>query len=101
MNLDTLTKAQAMGSRYNLLLGRLMFLLNRPSENLVREFITRQKDASFSYKETGASKTGAPTGYNVDHNRIQLGSGAGTYALAIKAIQSWQMFNLGWVQLYF
>jgi uncharacterized protein (UPF0548 family) len=78
-----------------------MFLLKRPTDQQVREFIAKQKNARFSYTEIGASKDGAPTGYTVDHNRIQLGAGADTFAQAIKTIQSWRMFNLGWVQLYF
>lgn len=78
-----------------------MFLLKKPTEKQVREFIVAQNPGSFSYAETGASKQGAPSGYTVDHNRIRLGAGVNTFALAVKAIQSWQMFNLGWVQLFF
>jgi uncharacterized protein (UPF0548 family) len=78
-----------------------MILFTRPSDSLVREFIARQKTAKFSYREIGASKRGAPAGYNVDHNRIRLGEGADTFARAVQAIQRWEMFNLGWVQLFF
>jgi uncharacterized protein (UPF0548 family) len=78
-----------------------MFLLKEPTDEQVREFIAKQKISSFSYTEIGASKRSAPAGYTVDHNRIQLGAGADTFARAIKALQNWQMFNLGWVQLYF
>ncbi len=78
-----------------------MFLLTKPSEQRVREFIAEQSASRFSYAEIGASKGEAPAGYNVDHNRIRLGAGAQSFALAIQALQQWQMFNLGWVQLFF
>ncbi len=76
-----------------------MFLLTEPSEKQLRAFLKTQKERPFSYAEVGASKRGAPHGYNVDHNRIKLGEGAESFALAIRAMQSWEMFNLGWVRV--
>ncbi len=38
-------------------------------------------------------------GYVVDHNRVQLGIGQAAFEQAKKALQRWQMFNLGWVQM--
>lgn len=51
-----------------------MFTLTAPSEDEIRRFISKQSDSGFSYPEVGASATAVPTGYNVDHNRIQLDS---------------------------
>jgi uncharacterized protein (UPF0548 family) len=76
-----------------------MFLFQEPSEKQLYSFFEAQKEKSFSYDEIGASKHGAPSGYNVDHNRIKLGEGAESFALAVRAIQNWQMFNLGWVRV--
>lgn len=42
----------------------------------------------------------APAGYNVDHNRVLLGSGGEAFARAVSAIRTWEMFNLGWCRLY-
>jgi uncharacterized protein (UPF0548 family) len=85
---------------YNLCGDLRMFLFREPSEKQLRVFFEAQKEKAFSYNEIGASKQGAPDGYNVDHNRIKLGEGAQKFALAIQAIQNWQMFNLGWVRVW-
>ena len=78
-----------------------MFFLRQPNEKQVRDFLYSLGAMPFSYAEAGASKDAAPAGYNVDHNRIRLGYGAATFRRAQRAIQSWQMFNIGWVTLYF
>ena len=77
-----------------------MFLLRKPSSSAIESFIATQRRQPFSYQEVGASRGQVPAGYNVDHNRILLGSGDETFARAVSAIQSWQMFNLGWCRLY-
>ena len=38
-------------------------------------------------------------GYNVDHNRIQLGSGEAIYLSAVDALKNWRHFELGWVAI--
>ncbi|MDQ2937449.1 MAG: DUF1990 domain-containing protein [Acidobacteriota bacterium] len=73
-----------------------MFLLHKPSEEVVRQFITSQRDLSFTYNEVGATRTQPPAGYNVDHNRIRLGDGEETYMRAVAALRAWKHFNLGW-----
>jgi uncharacterized protein (UPF0548 family) len=77
-----------------------MFLLQEPSETQLRAFLEAQQGGLFSYAEVGASKVGPPDGYKIDHNRIKLGEGLATFALAVQAMQNWQMFNLGWVRVY-
>ncbi len=77
-----------------------MLSLTEPSEERIRRFISSQKDTGFSYPDVGASATTAPAGYNVDHNRIQLGKGEDTGQRATEAIRAWQMFNMPWVSLH-
>ena len=77
-----------------------MFSLTRPTDDEIRRFISGQKDSCFSYPEVGASATAAPTGYNVDHNRIQLGKGEDTWQRAANAIRAWKMFSMTWVSLH-
>jgi uncharacterized protein (UPF0548 family) len=36
----------------------------------------------------------------MDHNRVQLGSGAQCFDSAITAIRRWKMFDFGWVHLF-
>jgi uncharacterized protein (UPF0548 family) len=77
-----------------------VFSLTAPSEDEIRRFISKQRDSGFSYPEVGASATAVPTGYNVDHNRIQLGSGEVTWQRAAEAIRKWRMFSVPWVNLH-
>ena len=77
-----------------------MFLLREPTTAAIERFLNAQREQTFSYSEVGASRKQSPAGYDVDHNRALLGSGAESFTRAIAAIQSWQMFNLGWCQVY-
>ncbi len=77
-----------------------MFRLTRPADDEVRRFIANQEDAEFSYPEVGASAGTVPGGYNVDHNRIELGRGEQMWLRAVAAVRAWKMFNIPWVRLY-
>ena len=77
-----------------------LFSLTAPSEDEIRRFISKQSDSGFSYPDVGASATAVPTGYNVDHNRVQLGKGEGTWQRAAEAIRGWRMFSMPWVSLH-
>ena len=77
-----------------------MFLLSRPSELQIEKFIAAQQQSDFSYSPLELTRNSPVDGYNVDHNRVQLGSGAESFSAAVKAIQQWKMFDLGWVRLY-
>ncbi|HEV7798376.1 MAG TPA: DUF1990 domain-containing protein [Pyrinomonadaceae bacterium] len=74
-----------------------MLLLNKPSDDIVRQFIASQQELPFSYRAVGATQDKPPAGFTVDHNRIKLGAGKETYERARAALQSWQQFDLGWV----
>lgn len=77
-----------------------MFLLSKPSENNIREFLLKQTGAPFSYTAVGATRGELPARYAVDHHRIQLGRGLELFAIAVKALHRWEMFRTGWVQLF-
>jgi uncharacterized protein (UPF0548 family) len=77
-----------------------VFSLTAPTEDEVRRFISKQKDSSFSYPDVGASATAVPAGYNLDHNRVQLGRGENTWQRALEAIRAWRMFSMPWVKLH-
>jgi len=78
-----------------------MFLLHRPSDAEIRSFISAQQHTGFSYSPLELTRSSPPAGYNVDHNRVQLGTGARCFTAACAAIRQWKMFDLGWVQLCF
>ena len=77
-----------------------MLLLRTPNPDAVRRFLSEQADQPFSYSDPGASQHGHLPGYAVDHNMIELGRGVDTFTRAIEALRRWEMFNLGWVRLY-
>lgn len=76
-----------------------MFLLHRPSDPEIRSFLSAQQQSQFSYGPLGLTRGSPPSGYTVDHNRVQLGTGAQCFAAAVAAIRQWKMFDLGWVRL--
>src|SRR4051794_35084975 len=78
-----------------------MFMFAKPAQWEIEAFLAERINDNFSYAEVGATADTPPSGYNVDHNRIQLGSGAACFDRAKSAIRSWKMFSLEWVNLYF
>ena len=76
-----------------------MLLLTRPSRDRICAFIESQRGQPFSYHEQGATRERAPSGYTVDHNRVQVGRGAEVFARAVEALRAWKMFDVGWIQL--
>ena len=77
-----------------------MIRITEPSDRDVENFISSQRNLDFTYAEVGATNTTPPsTGFKVDHNRIQLGSGEATYKRAVEALKKWQQFELGWVMI--
>ncbi len=49
-----------------------MLLLRKPSEAQIRQFLLSQSDQTFSYKEVGMTRSRPPSGYNADHNMVEL-----------------------------
>ncbi len=75
-----------------------MFLLRKPHERDLARLHERCRDLPLSYAEVGCSNAGVPAGYAVDGYRVQLGSGAATFARARAALGAWRMLRLGWVE---
>lgn len=76
-----------------------MFYLTRPTSDQIQKLIEEQREQPFTYLAVGATQTLAPAGFTVDHNRIQIGAGYEAFQRAKLAIQRWEMFRLGWVEL--
>ena len=77
-----------------------VFFLRRPSGNTIESFLDAKRGQEFSYPRVGATRTGPPPGYNVDHNQVQLGSGSETFAAAADVLRRWRMFDIGWLRLF-
>ena len=76
-----------------------MFLLQEPSDEVVRQFISSQARLPFSYTDVGATRGKLPAGYTVDHNQITLGKGETVFERAVSALKRWKQFDLGWVTI--
>lgn len=79
-----------------------MFLLRKPNQQIVAQFIASQQGLPFSYAQVGTTQTESREGrgdYTVDHNRARLGDGEQTYERATAALRNWKQFDLGWVSL--
>lgn len=74
-------------------------LVRRPSEACVQRFLEGARREPFSYDERGASRDGAPRGYDLDHNRVQLGAGRATFERAHAALRRWAMFPPSWTRV--
>jgi uncharacterized protein (UPF0548 family) len=81
-------------------LSPVLFRFTPPSEDEARRFLSQQQRSEFSYRCVGATAAVPPPGYDVDHNRIQLGSGEPCWRRAVAAVRGWQMFNIPWIRLY-
>jgi uncharacterized protein (UPF0548 family) len=77
-----------------------VFLIHKPSEAEVRDFIAAQRSLPFSYAEVGVTREGAlPKGYVADRYRVRLGEGERAYRRAIEALRGWRQFDLGWASV--
>ena len=76
-----------------------MWTLRRPSAELVRNFLERERRCSFSYPEVGATRGRMPAGYDVDRNRVRLGEGSAVFERAREALWRWEMFPPGWTRV--
>jgi uncharacterized protein (UPF0548 family) len=94
-------KQQASGiTIHNCNEEKRLFLLAKPSKEQIRNIITVQCGAPFSYPFAGASRDDTPpAGYKRDHNRVCLGAGETAFDRAVAAVKRWQMFNFSWMQL--
>lgn len=77
-----------------------MFTLLEPTAAQVERFLMDAADSSFSYPEVGATRTAAPSGYNVDSNRREIGRGTADFELAKQAVRRWQMYRISWVEVF-
>ena len=77
-----------------------MFSLRKPSVESIRGFLKTKETLDFSYPAVGATANSLPAGYVTDRTRILLGSGESIFLAAKAALQRWEHFRLGWVELW-
>jgi uncharacterized protein (UPF0548 family) len=74
--------------------------LQKPSTDILSQFVAEQSALDFSYSAVGASAETPPIGFIVDRTRIELGAGQSIFEAAKAALQRWQQFRLGWVEAW-
>ena len=70
-----------------------MFLVTRPAEGAVRRWLARQEALPLPPAPSGARAA-------VDHGRTPLGAGGATFQRACAALRRWEMFRIGWVEVF-
>lgn len=73
--------------------------VRRPAEAVVEAFLREQAGSAVSYAEVGASRSGTPAGYTLDHNRVRLGQGEHVFHAACEALRAWRMFPASWTRI--
>jgi uncharacterized protein (UPF0548 family) len=77
-----------------------MLLLHRPTANAFDRLLTRWRAQALTYPHEGITRdAGAPRGFAVDHNRIQLGDDFAAFERAVAAMRRWAMFDIPWLAL--
>lgn len=77
-----------------------MVRLTRPPAERVRAFLAAQRTLGVTYDAVGATRDGAaPFGFDHDHTRQLLGTGAATWERAKQAIRAWRMFPAPWTAI--
>ncbi len=74
--------------------------LARPGERELARFLAEEAELDFSYEEVGFSDHRSPAGYNLDHNRVRLGTGAADFEAARAALHGWRMFPRPWTEIW-
>ncbi len=85
-----------------------MYSYYRPTTAEIEHYLMQQSQQSISYPDVGASRHLVDSSdrnlsncYNIDHNRLLLGSGSKLFEQAKIALKNWEMFRLDWVELLY
>ena len=77
-----------------------MLLFRKPAPATTRRFLDEQSRLDFSYAAVWGTAETLPAGYAIDRTRVTLGYGASTYAVAKSALNRWEQFKLGWLEVW-
>jgi uncharacterized protein (UPF0548 family) len=74
-----------------------MFLLTRPTDRQIQDFITRQMQSGrLSYTQLEMTRQSGCPGFVTDQYSVRLGAGQRDFETACAAMKSWRMLQLGW-----
>jgi len=73
--------------------------LRRPSDREIDRRLREQEHLGFSYEEVGATRSGVPGGYPINHHRDPIGMGERAFRRGVDAVRRWAMYELPWTTL--
>jgi uncharacterized protein (UPF0548 family) len=76
-----------------------MFLIRRPSQAEISEFLDQSRDLPLSYDPVGIARQ-HPAGFNADLASAVIGHGQETFERAKIALAGWRHYEMGWVELF-
>jgi uncharacterized protein (UPF0548 family) len=76
-----------------------MFLIRRPSQSEIAEFLDQSRDLPLSYDPIGIARQ-TPKGFNADLTSQVIGHGWETFERARDALSKWRHYEMGWVELF-
>jgi uncharacterized protein (UPF0548 family) len=80
--------------------------LFKPSAAARFRVLTKKSEQEYTYPEVGAtanlihSPASVSSSYNIDHTRVQLGSGEVIFERATAELRRWKQFRLGWLEAF-
>lgn len=77
-----------------------MFLLRRPTPDLLARFVARAQHLELSYSPVGLAREAHPAGFRVAEAQVVLGQGPAIFDRAVQLIGEWRPFDLGWSGIY-
>ena len=76
-----------------------MFLIRRPSQAEIAEFLDQSRNLPLSYHPVGIARQ-SPKGFNADLANAVIGHGRETFERAKRALAQWRHYEMGWVELF-
>jgi uncharacterized protein (UPF0548 family) len=77
-----------------------MLSVRKPGIELRRRYREFQAKLEFTYAEVGATAAVPPEGYAIDRTRIALGEGEKAFRSGRRALERWEQFQLGWLEVW-
>jgi uncharacterized protein (UPF0548 family) len=77
-----------------------MLTVRKPGVELRRRFLEAQSKLDFTYSEVGATAGKPPENYAIDHTRIAIGEGEAIFRNARRALERWEQFKIGWLEVW-
>ncbi len=76
-----------------------MFLIRRPSDSEIANFLDHSRDLPLSYAPIGIARQ-TPKGFNADLASRVIGHGREAFERAKEALGRWRHYEMGWVELF-